>query len=132
MDISLMIIDKNQKKIEYSGAFNPMLIIRNNKTTEIKGNRFSIGRTENTDQKFDNHVFSYKTGDMAYIFTDGYSDQFGGPLGKKMKHRRFRHLLLTISSLPLMKQRDFLDENIENWKGQLEQVDDILIIGVRL
>jgi len=132
MDISLMVIDSNHKRIEYAGAFNPLLIIRNNKITEIKGNRFSIGRTENLDQKFDSHVFNYKPGDMAYIFTDGYSDQFGGPLGKKMKHRRFKHLLLTVSSLPLLKQRNFLDENIENWKGQIEQVDDILIIGLRL
>ncbi len=132
MDISLTVIDKNLKTIEYAGAFNPLLVIRNNKINEIKGNRFSIGRTDNTEQKFDNHLTHFKSGDMVYIFTDGYSDQFGGPLGKKMKHRRFRHLLLTISGLPLLKQRDFLDENFENWKGQLEQVDDILIIGVRL
>ncbi|PKP20670.1 MAG: hypothetical protein CVU05_08565 [Bacteroidetes bacterium HGW-Bacteroidetes-21] len=132
MDISMIVIDRNHHIIEYAGAFNPLLIIRDNKIIEINGNRFSIGRTDDNDQKYDNHVFQYKSGDMAYIFTDGYADQFGGPLGKKMKQRRFRHLILTISGLALNKQREFLDENIANWKGELEQVDDILIIGVML
>jgi len=132
MDISLAVIDKNTKKIYFAGAFNPLLIIRNNKIIEIKGNRFSVGRTENEDQKFDKHTIDYKQGDMIYIFSDGYADQFGGPIGKKMKLRRFRHILLTISKMPLIKQREFLDQSFDNWKGELEQVDDILVIGVRL
>lgn len=133
MDVSLLVIDRNLKKLEYSGAFNPLYIARNNKIIDIKGNRFAVGKIEgNESLKFDNHVIEYLENDMIYIFSDGYADQFGGPLGKKFKFRRFRHLLLTICSLSLNKQRNFLEENFDSWKGQLEQVDDILVIGIKL
>ncbi|GAB4289934.1 MAG: hypothetical protein Kow0068_15410 [Marinilabiliales bacterium] len=134
MDASLCVIDKGNKQIEYSGAMNPLYIARDNKIIEIKGNRFSIGTIGITDenQEFENHVIPYEDNDMIYLFSDGYADQFGGPLGKKFKYRRFRHLLLTIHNLPLEQQRKFLEENIENWKGELEQVDDILVIGIKL
>ena len=133
MDVSLLVIDRNNKLLEYAGAFNPLYIARDNKIIEVKGNRFAVGKLEgNEDNKFDNHVIPYKDKDMVYIFSDGYADQFGGPLGKKFKFRRFRHLLLTINSLPLLKQKAFLEENFDSWKGQLEQVDDILVIGIRL
>jgi len=133
MDVSLLVIDRNNKVLEYSGAFNPLYIARDNKVIEVKGNRFAVGKMEgNEDNKFDNHIIPYRDNDMVYIFSDGYVDQFGGPLGKKFKFRRFRHLLLTINSLPLMKQKSFLEENFDSWKGQLEQVDDILVIGIRL
>jgi serine phosphatase RsbU (regulator of sigma subunit) len=69
--------------------------------------------------------------DMLYIFTDGFADQFGGPEGKKYKYRRFRHLLLTIHNLPLEKQKQYLDDSIEEWIGDLEQIDDILVIGIK-
>jgi serine phosphatase RsbU (regulator of sigma subunit) len=133
MDVSLLVIDRNNKLLEYAGAFNPLYIARENKIIEVKGNRFAVGKVEgNEDNKFDNHVIPYRDNDMVYIFSDGYADQFGGPLGKKFKFRRFRHLLLTINSLPLIKQKSFLEENFDSWKGQLEQVDDILVIGIRL
>jgi ligand-binding sensor domain-containing protein/serine phosphatase RsbU (regulator of sigma subunit) len=133
MDVSLLVIDRNNKVLEYSGAFNPLYIARENKVIEVKGNRFAVGKMEgNEDNKFDNHIIPYRDNDMIYIFSDGYADQFGGPLGKKFKFRRFRHLLLTINGLPLIKQKAFLEENFDSWKGQLEQVDDILVIGIRL
>ena len=65
------------------------------------------------------------------MFSDGYADQFGGPEGKKFKYRRFRHLLLTIHKLPMEKQQSILDSSIEEWKGNMDQVDDILVIGIR-
>ncbi len=134
MDVSLCVIDKNLKQLEYAGAMNPLYIVRDNKIIAIKGNRFSVGTISESseEQKFESHVFPYKEDDMVYMFSDGYPDQFGGPIGKKFKFRRFRHLLLTINKLSMDKQQKFLDENIENWKGELEQVDDILIIGFRL
>ena len=133
MDVSLLVIDSNNKVLEYAGAYNPLYIIRDNKIIEVKGNRFAIGKMEgNENLKFDNHVVSYRKDDMLYIFTDGYPDQFGGPTGKKFKLRRFRHLLLTINSLPLIKQKTFLEDNFNSWKRQLEQIDDILLIGIKL
>ncbi len=133
MDVSLLVIDRNLKTLEYAGAFNPLYIARNNKIIDVKGNRFAVGKIEgNESLKFDNHIVPYNDNDIVYIFSDGYADQFGGPLGKKFKFRRFRHLLLTISSLPVIKQKAFLEENFNSWKGQLEQVDDILVIGIKL
>ena len=133
MDVSLLVIDRNLNTLEYAGAFNPLYIARDNKIIDIKGNRFAVGKLEgNENLKFDNHNVKYKNNDTIYIFSDGYADQFGGPVGKKFKFRRFRHLLLTISGLPVIKQKAFLEENFESWKGQLEQVDDILVIGIKL
>jgi serine phosphatase RsbU (regulator of sigma subunit) len=71
-------------------------------------------------------------GDIIYIFSDGYADQFGGPEGKKFKYRRFRHLILTIHQLPMSKQHEYLEDSILKWKGDLEQVDDILVIGFKI
>ncbi|HBS85532.1 MAG: hypothetical protein A2W91_17125 [Bacteroidetes bacterium GWF2_38_335] len=134
MDLSLIVIDKNEGTIEFSGAFNPMYMVRDNDIIEIKGNRFSVGMVGDTDEEkiFESHIFPYKKDDVFYIFSDGYPDQFGGPLGKKFKYRRFRHLLLTIHGMPMKKQQEFLEENIENWRGEMEQVDDILVIGFKI
>jgi len=133
MDIALCVINKNNNTIEYAGAFNPLYLIRDNNIIEIHASRFSVGMLDDVaGEKFDYHVVPIQPNDMVYLFTDGYPDQFGGPLGKKFKFRRFRHLLSTIHNLPLSKQKAFLDENIENWRGELEQVDDILVIGLKL
>ncbi len=133
MDVALLVIDRVNKQLQYSGAFNPLYIVRNKEVIEIKGNRFSIGKMEgNENRKFDTHCLDYMENDMVYLFSDGFADQLGGPFGKKFKLRRFQHLLLSVHSLPLMKQKNFLDETFESWKGQLEQVDDILIIGIQL
>jgi ligand-binding sensor domain-containing protein/serine phosphatase RsbU (regulator of sigma subunit) len=133
MDVALLVIDRVNKQLQYSGAFNPLYIVRDKQVIEIKGNRFSIGKIEgNESRKFDTHFLDYEENDMIYIFSDGYADQLGGPLGKKFKFRRFQHLILSVHSLPLIKQKAFLDETFESWRGQLEQVDDILVIGIRL
>ncbi len=133
MDISLCVIDKNKKQLQFAGAFRPLYMIRDNKINEIKGDRFSIGMMEDSmeNPKVTVHTFDLKQEDIVYIFTDGYADQFGGSEGKKYKYRRFRHLLLNIHKLPMDKQKEYLDNSIEDWKGELEQVDDILIIGFK-
>ncbi|HEX3010089.1 MAG TPA: two-component regulator propeller domain-containing protein [Bacteroidales bacterium] len=133
MDIAFVIIDKANKKLEFSGAINPMYIIRNNKVKEIRGSRFSIGLEENDDrdQSFESSIVDLEPDDIFYLFSDGYADQFGGPEGKKFKYRRFRHLLLTIHKFPMEEQQQLLEERLESWKGNLEQVDDILIIGIK-
>ncbi|NJK95004.1 MAG: SpoIIE family protein phosphatase [Bacteroidales bacterium] len=133
MDIAFVVIDKKNHKLEFSGAINPMYLIRNNKILEVRGSRFSIGieEDEEREQAFENNIMDLEPNDIFYLFSDGYADQFGGPEGKKFKYRRFRHLLLTIHKFPMDEQLQLLEERLDSWKGDLEQVDDILIIGIK-
>jgi ligand-binding sensor domain-containing protein/serine phosphatase RsbU (regulator of sigma subunit) len=133
MDIAFCLIDKKAKTLEYSGAFNPLYLIRDNKILEYKGDRFSLGLDEKgTDSLlFHSERISLLPDDVFYIFSDGFADQFGGVEGKKFKYRRFRHLLLSIHRSPMEIQRQMLDENMIEWRGNNEQVDDILVIGIR-
>lgn len=134
MDVALCSIDRNNNILEFSGAFNPLYLIRDNKITEIKGDRFAIGLDETNfmNQTFKNHLIPLQEGDIIYIFSDGFADQFGGPDGKKYKYRRFKHLLLNMHQLDMEKQREILENNVKEWRGQEEQVDDILIIGIKV
>jgi len=133
MDMAICVIDRAKRTLEFSGAMNPLCFIREDSISIIKGNRFSIGSfNDNENNKFENHVIKYKSGDTIYLFSDGYADQFGGPLGKKFKQKRFLHMLLNIHHLPASKQKIELKENFDNWKGQIEQVDDVLVIGFKL
>ncbi len=132
MDVAFCIIDKENNILQYSGAFSNLYLIRDSKITEIKGNRYSVGMGNNTErQLFSSHYIPIQPEDMLYIFTDGYADQFGGPENKKYKFRRFRHLLLNIHKFPLETQRQYIEDSILEWKGNNEQVDDILIIGIK-
>jgi ligand-binding sensor domain-containing protein/serine phosphatase RsbU (regulator of sigma subunit) len=132
MDIGFCVIDRKLAKLEFAGAFSPMYLVRNKSITEIKGNRFSVGLMEDLiDEPFENHSIDLMKEDMIYLFSDGYPDQFGGEEGKKFKYRRFRHLLLNIHTLPTSEQEIVLDQSIVQWMDGHEQVDDILILGVR-
>jgi ligand-binding sensor domain-containing protein/serine phosphatase RsbU (regulator of sigma subunit) len=132
MDIGFCVIDRKLSLLEFAGAFSPMYLIRNKSITEIKGNRFSVGLMEDLiDEQFENHVIKLEKNDMIYLFSDGYPDQFGGEEGKKFKYRRFRHLLLNIHTRPADEQEKLLDQSIIQWMNGHEQVDDILILGVR-
>lgn len=131
MDISLCVFHKSKGVLEFSSALNPLYLIRDEQIITIKGDRFSVGLgNEHPDENFKNNNIKLQTGDRMYVFSDGYADQFGGPTGKKMKFRRFRHLLLSIHKTPFEEQRKYLDEHFDHWRGQLEQVDDLLIIGM--
>jgi ligand-binding sensor domain-containing protein/serine phosphatase RsbU (regulator of sigma subunit) len=134
MDVAFCSIDKKDMIMEFAGAFNPLYLIRDNKITEIKGDRFSIGLDETNfkDQTFKNHIIPIQYDDIIYIFSDGFADQFGGPDGRKYKYRRFRHLLLTLHQLPMEKQHQILENNVLEWRGDQEQVDDILVIGIKV
>ncbi len=134
MDLSLCIIDRKEKSLDYSGAFNPLYLVRNETIIEVKADRFSVGADVHfsTERKlFKSHKIYLQKDDIIYMFSDGFADQFGGPEGKKFKYRRFRHLLLTIHKLPMEKQRSILEASIEEWQGNMDQVDDILVIGIR-
>jgi serine phosphatase RsbU (regulator of sigma subunit)/HAMP domain-containing protein len=133
MDMSMCCVDYDKIELQYSGAFNPLYLIREGKLIQYKANKFPIGfRMDDHIQNFTNNVIKLQKGDTFYIFSDGYADQFGGPNGKKYMTGNFRNLLLEASKRPIEQQRDFLNTTIENWRGELEQVDDILIIGVRV
>lgn len=133
MDLSFCVIDKQNQTVEYAGAFNPLYVVRNNSIIEFPAERCSIGLNDDQDKgiRFTNHLLDLQADDVLYLFSDGYADQFGGPYGKKYKKRRFRHLLLTIHKHSLSRQVEILDQSIESWKGENEQVDDILVIGIR-
>ena len=132
MDLGLCMIDKTDKRLEFAGAFNSLYLIRDNKLTEIKGDRYSIGLNANeSGDPFTNHFLELEEEDRIYLFTDGYADQFGGPKGKKFMYRRFRHLLLTVHKVAMSEQKRFLEETLDVWMGDLEQVDDIQVIGIQ-
>jgi ligand-binding sensor domain-containing protein/serine phosphatase RsbU (regulator of sigma subunit) len=132
MDIALCVIDKKKAELEFAGAFRPLYFVRDNKIEEIRGNRFSVGLLEDgNSNQINKTVIKLKKDDIFYLFSDGYADQFGGPEGKKFKYRRFRHLLLTIHQLPPEQQLAYLDKSFEDWKGEQEQVDDVLIVGIK-
>jgi len=134
MDVAFCSIDKKNMILEFAGAFNPLYLIRDNKITEIKGDRFAIGLDETNfkDQTFKNHLIPIQQGDIMYICSDGFADQFGGSDGKKYKYRRFRHLLLNLHRLSMEKQHEILENNVMEWRGMQEQVDDILVIGIKI
>ena len=134
MDIALCVIDKKTSVVEFAGAFNPMYLVRDDRIIEIKGDRYSIGldeHQEDEEQIFHTHRYELTPNDMIYIFTDGYADQFGGPEGKKFKYRRFRHLLLAIHKMEMNQQKNILIDTFNNWSKDFEQVDDIMVIGIK-
>ena len=92
----------------------------------------AIAGLTHESQTFTNHTIKYEKGDTLYIFTDGYADQFGGEKGKKLMTRKFKDILLSINTLPMKEQETYLSSFFEQWKSKLDQVDDILVIGVRL
>ena len=149
MDISLCSLTKGKETIEYAGALNPLWIVsdktpmdngdkmesilseENNHLFEIKGDKQPIGRY--VEQKpFTNHTVNLKKGDVIYLFSDGFSDQFGGKKGKKLKSKTFKKHLLSIWKKPLKEQKLILEKTIKDWMGDIEQVDDICIIGIRI
>lgn len=130
MDIALCSYQPDKKLLEFAGAFNPLYLIRHNDIIEIKGDKISIG--ENNAAQYQNHQIQLEKDDMLYIFSDGYADQFGGPSGKKMKYSRFRDFLLENINQPCTVQKDFLNSHLELWRGNIEQIDDICVIGVRV
>ncbi|MBW8052004.1 MAG: SpoIIE family protein phosphatase [Cytophagales bacterium] len=136
MDIALCALSSNNKgvKLQYSGAYSPLYLIRNKKCIKIKADRFPIGNISEIQQKFTNHEFELQKDDIFYIFTDGYADQFGGPKDQKFKYKQFRELLISIHHLPMEEQRSILDKRISEWMKdeKIEQTDDILVIGVRV
>jgi serine phosphatase RsbU (regulator of sigma subunit) len=131
MDIALCVLNFKTNKLNFSGANNSLYMIREGKVNEIKADKQPIGRYV-TSEPFTKHEIQLKSGDAIYIFTDGFPDQFGGDKGKKFKYEPFREMLLANQSKNMNDQKLLLDKTFEDWKGDLEQVDDVCVIGVRI
>ncbi len=131
MNTVILKIDKDSLEMNYAGAYHSIIIIREGKLIELKTDKEPIGFTY-IMTPFSNHQFQLKKNDLIYLYTDGFVDQFGGEKGKKFKSRRFKELLLTIHTLPLLKQKEVLKRTFNQWKGREEQVDDVTIIGMRI
>lgn len=132
MDIALILIDHNTKKIHFTGANRPLYFIRNNKLQVIDGDKMPIGKHGISKGHFKNNCLDIQKDDVFYLFSDGYADQFGGPKNKKFKRQRFRELILNIHQEPMPKQKELLELEHEKWRGVNRQTDDILILGIRL
>ncbi len=131
MDIALCRLNPKTGLLRYAGVYNPLIHIRAGELTTHKADRIAIGSMESAGRSFTDHEIQLRPGDCIYIFSDGYADQFGGPGGKKLKSRPMLDKLLETSNLPISEQRNALQSFIIEWKGALEQVDDICVIGLR-
>lgn len=133
MDMALCVFDLANMKVEFAGANNPLLIIRDNTFLRYRGDRFPIGAYEGSvKQMFKNNQVDLLEGDCLYLFSDGYADQFGGPDNKKFMYRRFEELLMEIHNYPMNIQKEILQERLNEWKGINDQVDDVLVIGIKI
>ena len=133
MDMALCVLDVPGLKAEYAGANNPLCLVRTGQLIKYKADRFPIGMYEGQGQKgFTGNSFELEKDDCIYMFSDGYADQFGGPENKKFMSRRFEDLLVEISTNPMEIQKEILMKRLAAWKGDNEQIDDILVIGIRI
>jgi len=131
MDISLCCINKKTNEIEWSGAYNSLWYIHSGEIKEVPADKQPMGKYDKPFP-FKTHSLKAAKGDTLYLFTDGYADQFGGPKGKKFKYKQFQELLLANSSDTMENQKLQLEKALDAWKGGLEQVDDILVIGIQV
>ena len=134
MDIALCKVNLENKLLTYSGANRPFWLIRNgsNKLEEIKATKKAIGGLTEDNQFFNSHEFKLEQGDTFYLCTDGFADQFGGENGKKLMNKTFKELLINIQNKTMIEQEKHLTKFIEKWTAGSEQVDDILVIGIRI
>jgi serine phosphatase RsbU (regulator of sigma subunit) len=130
MDISLLAINRNSGKIQWSGANNPLWIVRGAELSEIKADKQPIGKSEDRTP-FKTHALELVKGESFYLITDGYADQFG-PDDKKMMKKRFKELILSVQDKTMQEQETILDEHHVSWKGGMEQTDDVTVIGIRI
>jgi serine phosphatase RsbU (regulator of sigma subunit) len=132
MDVAFCVLNKNREILQYSGAFNPLFIFQGGELKEYRADRMPIGIHYGNERLFTNHVIKVSRGDTLYIFSDGYTSQFGGPEEAKYKSSNLRKLLREIYYRPMVEQRNILETELKNWKGSNEQIDDITIIGIRI
>ncbi|HET8861274.1 tetratricopeptide repeat protein [Marivirga sp.] len=132
LDIALIIIDQKKNKISFTGTKIPLYIYKDGEIEQISPDRNSVGSTQQINKVFSKKEIEYDSGNMIYLSSDGFQDQFGGPDNKKFMKNNFRNLLKKIGANPVSEQKDKLEEQFINWRGSNPQTDDILIIGIKL
>jgi serine phosphatase RsbU (regulator of sigma subunit) len=132
IDIALCIMDFSTGKLQYSGANRPLIMIRNGDLTEYKPDKMTLGVAPLKEASFVNNWIDTKPGDLFYLFTDGFADQFGEITDKKFKYRHFKRMIHSFEELPMTKQKQRLEGAFNEWKGRSQQIDDVLVIGFQL
>jgi serine phosphatase RsbU (regulator of sigma subunit)/Tfp pilus assembly protein PilF len=132
MDCTLFTFDLKTLQMEFSGANNPLWIVRDGKIIELKADKMPVGRSPKELETFSSCLFQLQKNDLIYAFTDGYADQFGGPKGKKFKYKQLEELILSNSEKLMSQQLHVLDTTFKNWQGNLDQVDDVCVVGIRV
>lgn len=133
MDLALCSLNTKTRVLEYAGAYNPLYYFNKGELKEVKANRNPIGVNEDgIPDEYTNHRVQLDKGDTLYLMSDGFADQFGGKHGSKFKYRRLRKLIHSIQDLSMGGQKEKFEDAFYRWKGDYDQVDDILIIGVRV
>jgi serine phosphatase RsbU (regulator of sigma subunit) len=132
MDIIVCEIDIVTYKVCFSSAMRPFIVYQNGEQLYFKGSRSSIGGQIKEEKVFDDIELQLTKGDLIYMFSDGYPDQFGGPHGKKFKMVRLRNLLKDIHQKPMEEQYNYVKSNFELWQGNLEQIDDVIFMGIKI
>lgn len=138
MDIAVAVIDTSTNLLQFSGAMTPLILIRKSQNTgdpykfiRLKHNIMPIAINQMLDAKYTSKEIELHKGDSIYLFTDGFTDQFGGKNGMKFTYKQFKELLLDMQDTPMAKQKEVLDEELTKWKGNFHQTDDILVLGYR-
>ena len=133
MDIAICSFDPENNLLRYAGANRPLWLIRSNELLVFNPNKFPVGGLQIVhEENFNTHEIHLDKSDTFYIFSDGYADQFGGEFGKKLMTKKFKEILLSIQQMSMSEQKTFLAEYLKNWKTGFDQVDDVLVIGVRV
>jgi serine phosphatase RsbU (regulator of sigma subunit) len=132
MDCVLCAYDFENMKLEVAAANNPLWLVRNGEMIEYKADKMPVGKYQENVTPFSLQTIPLQKGDIVYTFTDGYADQFGGEKGKKFKYKKLQEKLMEIKDKPMTEQKEVLEKAFEEWRGKLEQVDDVLVIGLKI
>jgi serine phosphatase RsbU (regulator of sigma subunit) len=131
IDLALCLINKNKRKLQFSGGFRPLFLVRKGQLLEFKGDRMPIGIYDLSDS-FTKIEIDYFEDDQFYLFSDGYVDQFGGPDRKRFKLENLKRILTDIHMFQMSAQKEILEQKLKEWKGEFEQIDDILVVGIKI
>jgi serine phosphatase RsbU (regulator of sigma subunit) len=132
MDIAVLSINQDKNLVSFSGAGIPLYYISNGEFEEYKGSNFGIGGVLRKEKQFIPYKIEYKPGDIFYIFSDGFADQIGGKEGRKYYKKKFKEFLMEIKHHSMEEQRKLIEDEYIQWKGDYKQIDDILIIGLKM